>query len=863
MKRQLLSVIMLLCVLTLKAQNISYQDIKHWVGKGKDTSLILVDFKDGEEAVAFGHLFNDETTGEASLRAIQKEYPHFKVNFNGQFLNDIFYFDQKGEAGKPNYFSTFSKSKTTDWAYNSGLGTKVKNGDWYACVYNSFPTPTDSLPNNKVINKTPKAFSAEDIQYWVGQGKDTTLLIVDFKDGKDAVAFGYLFDGETTGENLLKSIQKEYQNFTVNFNGQFLNDIFYFDQKGEAGKPNYFSTFSKSKNTNWAYNSGLGTKVKNGDWYACVYNSYPTPNDSLPNLRISNKKPIPFSKQNIKHWTGQGKDTTLLVVDFKDGKDAIVFGHLFNNETTGENLLKAVQKEYPNFEVNFNGKFLNDIFYFDQKGEGGKPNYFSTFSKSNTTDWAYNSGLNTKVKNGDWYACVYNPYPTPNDSLPNKKVAHKTPNLFTQQSIQYWTGQGKDTTLLVVDFKDGKDAVVFGHLFDNETTGESILKTIQTEYPNFKVNFNGKFLNDIFYFDQKGEGGKPNYFSTFSKSKTTDWTYNSGLSAKVKNGDWYACVYNPYPTPNDSLPNVRMKNNPPSFNTSSGISKDDTKIINWANGIELVRGWKNIAEEKDGKVSFGIKENALGQVTDTSSVVSLGDAGYAILTFPKPITNGEGIDFAVFENGFSETFLELAFVEVSSDGKNFFRFSNTSLTPVDSQIGGFDPLDPKLIHNLAGKYKKGVGTGFDLEELKDVKGLDVTNITHVKIIDVVGSIDPKYAAYDSKGNIINDPYVTEFESGGFDLDGVAVLNEKDISSTTNSIQTSFMVYPTRTSDWVKIETPNTVETLVLMNTAGQIVKQYENIENDTHILLSDLPKGLYIFSSISEKGIQTQKIIIE
>ena len=45
-----------------------------------------------------------------------------------------------------------------------------------------------------------------------------------------------------------------------------------------------------------------------------------------------------------------------------------------------------------------------------------------------------------------------------------------------------------------------------------------------------------------------------------------------------------------------------------------------------------------------------------------NGVVSLGDGGYALLTFEKPIKNGID-DFAIFENSFSDTFLELGLVD--------------------------------------------------------------------------------------------------------------------------------------------------------------------------------------------------------
>jgi hypothetical protein len=211
---------------------------------------------------------------------------------------------------------------------------------------------------------------------------------------------------------------------------------------------------------------------------------------------------------------------------------------------------------------------------------------------------------------------------------------------------------------------------------------------------------------------------------------------------------------------------------------STAIFKDDPAFVGWATGIEVVRGPIDISDPGLGNASFGTPENALGPAQGTSTdVVSLGDGGMATLSFGAPIFNGPGYDFAVFENGFSDTFLELAFVEVSSDGLNFFRFDAVSLTATDTQVGGFGALDPTDLNNLAGKYRQGFGTPFDLEELAGTSGLDIDQILALRVIDVVGSIDEAFATFDSLGNKVNDPWPTQFASGGFDLDAVGVINQ--------------------------------------------------------------------------------------
>lgn len=213
----------------------------------------------------------------------------------------------------------------------------------------------------------------------------------------------------------------------------------------------------------------------------------------------------------------------------------------------------------------------------------------------------------------------------------------------------------------------------------------------------------------------------------------------------------------------------------------TAVHCDSSAIIGWATSCTVERGPVDIVNPDGPRVHFGTDAAGIGPAgVITTAAVSLGDGGTATLTFAEPIRNVEGPDFAVFENSFNDSFLELAFVEVSSDGERFVRFPATSLTPTDVQVGTNGSVDPTMINNLAGKYRVGYGTPFDLDELCDSTGIDLGRITHVRLVDVVGTVDPQYATYDAFGHMVNDPYPTcdtVYGSGGFDLTGVAVLNQ--------------------------------------------------------------------------------------
>jgi len=229
---------------------------------------------------------------------------------------------------------------------------------------------------------------------------------------------------------------------------------------------------------------------------------------------------------------------------------------------------------------------------------------------------------------------------------------------------------------------------------------------------------------------------------------------------------------------------------------SDAMAADDPRFVGWAIEVtELIRGPEEIDDPDSPMASYGTKESALGRADVIGHqdqpepgsplpkpAVSLGDGGSITLRFDPPIADGPGPDFAVFENGISfngatSFFMEIAFVEASSDGTTFVRFPAFSETPSTAQISGYAALDPTNLHNLAGKYMAGFGTPFDLDDLAGAPGLDLQAVTHLRIIDVVGSIDPRYARHDSLGRVINDPWPTFLTTSGFDLDVVGVIHQ--------------------------------------------------------------------------------------
>ncbi len=206
-----------------------------------------------------------------------------------------------------------------------------------------------------------------------------------------------------------------------------------------------------------------------------------------------------------------------------------------------------------------------------------------------------------------------------------------------------------------------------------------------------------------------------------------------------------------------------------SLPTSEAIFMGDSSIIAWGEEVSDIQFGEGV------KPAFQNVERALGPAKGGAfDIVSLGQGGQLTFYFEEGVANGPGADFTIFENSFSDFFLELAIVEVSTDGEHFTPLPHAYLG--DELIHAFGEHDPTLIYGLAGKYIAGFGTPFDLSTLAwspDTQSgvLDLHAIHYIKVIDIIGD----GMSRDSFQHPMYDPYPTS-ESAGLDLEAIGVLH---------------------------------------------------------------------------------------
>jgi len=571
---------------------------------------------------------------------------------------------------------------------------------------------------------------------------------------------------------------------------------------------------------------------------------------------------------DIQFWVGSGSNQMIAVFYWcQDSAIGVAYGYRWDGVRTIGDMLYAIDTADARFSVQM-GSWINSYSYLDATynlhiAADGMLSY--------TLNGVWANGLTDPLSNNGIFEMEeYGNCTTPSNivmaSNPNTPSLPNDANIPFDQ-IDYWVGGGSNSAVLTINWCD--TAIAFGwgvHFEGDSILVADLMRTVAIYDPRINFSYGNWGITDITFQD-----------GNYNLSLSGDWwIYNvNGQSAMlgidaqyihngdiVKWGDESCGIADPnfnyvWTTPIQPIYLGEGDNQVYDGIVGSShylaISYDNNAILGWATGCQVTRGYQDIANPIV-LASYGAEQNGVGPASEsTTDVVSLGDHGSAVLTFSTPIVNTTGYDFAVFENSLNDVFLELAFVEVSSDGINYFRFPSVSNSQNQNQVSNSGTLDATQIHNLAGKHRAGWGTLFDLDDLSGYYGLNINNITHVRIVDVVGSIDPQYGTTDRYGNIINDPYPTDFASGGFDLGGVAVLNGY-IPEAIDDYNTglAIQVYPNPCTEYLMIDNQEGKQA-VLYNALGQIVMSSSIRESIQKISMGNIPGGLYILQIGTEK----------
>lgn len=884
-------------------------DIQYWVGTGSNQAVVVIGWDDNPSgsnfALAWGVRWNGSCTAVNMLDTIATYDSRVAYAISSGFVTSIGYNDGTLVSGSSDSYWCYTLNGGNAGAYSTQA---MANGDIMeissSCDFSLSTAMAATNPNggNTTLPDTVDAsLPFSEILYWVGSGTDSAEFIVNFANPDTAFAWGYLFNGSTTAQAMVDAIAAADPRFWTEGSPSLNGDIHFVIDNGDTlglspVDPTMGYNFWWTNLNGVSAGSGAASTLHNGyvfkygdmnsatGWDALgsyymeeAWNTIPTPVSVPTSGNTPTEATIAFS--DILYWVGEGANEAVLAVNWAD--TALAWGYRWNGNATVESMMAAIAAADPRFDYSGTG-WLNDITFNDGTVSlAGTPgNYWGS-----TNNGIMDAGMTQALANGDfekwgdpaagvivdsnnyggpvWYYTYAYPmtiYPV--------SVPLPVETTFPASAIEYWVGEGASQVVMAVNWPD--TALAWGYRFDGTKTVSDMMTDIAAADPRFSFVPGGYGIDDILF--ARAAGDTLRRLATSYWGSTNNGVMDMGVGQTLTDGDFEKWTesstgvfvdstwvedYGGYWSYNYVYPmEIHAASQPFGYGPFTGIVGSDgceaiaannAAILGWATACTLDLGPQNISVEGSPLVSYRTADEAIGpcSMNDNLSVVSLGDGGSATLTFAYPIKNGEGPDFAVYENSFDDYFLELAFVEVSSDGERFVRFPATSLTQTVRQIGGSGRVDATYINNLAGKYRTGYGTPFDLAELADSTGIDINNITHVRIVDVVGSIDPQYATYDAYGHMVNDPFPTNSYSSGFDLDGVAVLHQSTEGIDDAEVAVAVSVWPNPVSESLTVSGAAGSDAL-LYDMTGRQLASWTIVSDQQQLNTSALAQGVYM-----------------
>ena len=326
------------------------------------------------------------------------EYGLYTGSLGGDDLSEVDPSDYWRSGWFSGYWSLFDGDGPNSLGYSStgASGIALNDGTWVAfnfCTDMSSWTPPDFKPFVSAPSNVNDPF--EYIQNWTGEGNNRAAVTIQFNDNREtnAMTFGYRFDGNTNGAEMLKAIVEnnprlyalmprtytaglyglgwdanDNQYFGLDLNGTeqtFTKHIVYDSNNSDnmtSIDPDDLWQTGWMMNGFWAYFTkdkaadeyemsmvGYGERmVKDGCWDAWYFDAdYSTFEDDPEWKEVVSAPVNPF--EFIQNWTGEGNNRAAVTIQFNDNREtnAMTFGYRFDGNTNGAEMLKAIVENNP------------------------------------------------------------------------------------------------------------------------------------------------------------------------------------------------------------------------------------------------------------------------------------------------------------------------------------------------------------------------------------------------------------------------------------------------------------------------------------------------------------------------------------
>ena len=324
-----------------------------------------------------------------------------------------------------------------------------------------------------------------DIRYWIGEGENEVVFIVNWAEPDTALAWGFRFATEAiTVEDMMMDIQSADYRFSYNLGPWGIGDILFndgtlnlgitsggywmFNVDGEMAQVGFDQqTVTNGSYVKWG-DTNCGTVVDPENW---VY-VWEKPVEAVYPLADDAK----IDPSAIRYWVGEGENKVVFCVNWAEPNTALAWGYRFDGESvTVKTVMDAIKEADGRFDYVIGAWGVDDITYNYGDLNLGLSEY-SYFMYNVNGEYAWYGFDQQTLVNGDFVkfgdiACgseiaawTY---------VWEKEVEAVYPYGVEAKiefsEILYWVGEGQNEIVFAVNWNEPNRCLAWGYRFDGES----------------------------------------------------------------------------------------------------------------------------------------------------------------------------------------------------------------------------------------------------------------------------------------------------------------------------------------------------------------------------------------------------------
>ena len=335
-------------------------DIRWWVGEGENEVVVAINWCSyTETALAWGYRFNGEATVFQALTDIAAADSRLTVvgsaptnityvddeynltmcpNPNAQYGDDDYDIPMHSVNGlMGQYMMAEEPIQNNDFVKIGGYACGVMSSDWTTISWSTEIIPAiDPNAGEEAVDAT---ISADEIKYWIGEGENEVIFIVNWNEPDTALAWGYRFSEEAiTVKDLMFNIQSVDYRFS--FEGDsYVTEITFNDGVLDLSLSGMWWMYNVNGVTASEYFNNQ--VIRDGDWVKWGDESCGVLVDPSNYIYVWEKEVAPvyplaeeamIDASEILYWIGEGQNEVIFAVNWNEPNKCFAWGYRFEDE---------------------------------------------------------------------------------------------------------------------------------------------------------------------------------------------------------------------------------------------------------------------------------------------------------------------------------------------------------------------------------------------------------------------------------------------------------------------------------------------------------------------------------------------------